>query len=123
MIIILQSKSKTLLKSEKFLPFLDCREINIDYMANDIGSLTNVDSWEKCSEECTKKSGCFAWSYITDKHSTTAWRRRCHFKSSSWKNGRTAAANIVSGEKSCKAREFFCEAFLTLTLDTLVMLG
>ena len=104
--VILQNKSKTPLRAEKNF-FLDCREINMDYEGNDVGKLTNIDSWEKCSEECTKKSGCFAWSYVTDKHINTGWRGNCHFKSSSWKNGRKAAANIVSGEKSCKAREFF----------------
>ena len=95
-----------LIKFESPSPPVPCPDIDADYPQNDVGSATNINSWQACAQLCADRSECHAWTWIKPEHSYVAIRKSCFFKNSNWKSTRqTGSSNLVSGQKHCQGMD------------------
>ena len=63
------------------------------YSGNDIGSVSNIKTWEECSDECDKDVKCQFWAYSITSN-------KCYLKSSD--RGRRVKPDGVAGRRGCK---------------------
>lgn len=92
-------------QSGKFSGVRDCvKEIcpmkNVEFPGNDVGSVENINEWQKCAEACVANSKCLFWEYQID-------NKLCYLKSSD-STKRYSKFGKISGPRDCVSNPDFC---------------
>merc|ERR1719433_1762502 len=75
-----------------------CPLRDMDFAGNDIGMIDEVESWEKCAQECQKEPNCKGWAWLS-KGVDSQPSNRCYIKD------RLSTPNnhptVISGTRDC----------------------
>ena len=77
-----------------------CEEIDTDLAGNDIDSILDVSSWQKCSYLCKKNSDCSFWTWVDETYTRNPHIiKKCHLKNGD--SGRVKIDGLISGPAGC----------------------
>ena len=71
--------------------------MDTNYNGHNVGRVIKTDTWEECSQKCSKEPECFGWSYAA----TGSFKHNCHFKNEAFPQGKVVSAGMISGTKGC----------------------